>query len=245
MIEARALRKVFSGGSRGEVVAVKDVSFTAMPGRVMALLGPNGAGKTTTLRMLATILTPTSGTALVDGLDVRENPLAVRRRLGYISGDTGVYERMTAREMVTYFGRLHQMQEAAIKSRVFEIIEMLDMGSFADRMAGTYSSGQKQKLSIARTIIHDPPVLVFDEPTANLDVLVARTVNDFLLLSKERGKCVVLSTHVLSEADRLADDVAIIHHGRILARGTIEEVTGGKDLEQVFFDLVDAAEEEE
>ncbi len=245
MIEARSLRKVFSGGSRGEVVAVEDVSFIAMPGRVMALLGPNGAGKTTTLRMLATILTPTSGTALVDGLDVRENPLAVRRRLGYISGDTGVYERMTAREMVTYFGRLHQMEEAAIKSRVAEIIEMLDMGSFADRMAGTYSLGQKQKLSIARTIIHDPPVLVFDETTANLDERVARTVNDFLLASKERGKCVVLSTHVLSEADRLADDVAIIHHGRILARGTIEEVTGGRDLEQVFFDLVDAAEEEE
>jgi sodium transport system ATP-binding protein len=245
VIEARALRKVFSGGSRGEVVAVKDVSFTALPGRVMALLGPNGAGKTTTLRMLATILTPTSGTAVIDGLDVRKDPLAVRRRLGYISGDTGVYERMSAREMVTYFGQLHQMDDAEIKRRVDEIIEMLDMGSFADRMAGTYSAGQKQKLSIARTIIHDPPVLVFDEPTANLDVLVARTVVDFLVDSKARGKCVVLSTHVLSEADRLADDVAIIHHGRILARGTRDEVAGGEDLEKVFFDLVDAAGEEE
>ncbi len=245
MIEARSLRKVFSGGSRGEVVAVSDVSFTALPGRVMALLGPNGAGKTTTLRMLATILTPTSGTAVIDGLDVREEPLMVRRRLGYISGDTGVYERMTAREMVMYFGRLHQLGEREIRTRVEEIIEMLDMGSFADRMAGTYSAGQKQKLSIARTIIHDPPVLVFDEPTANLDVLVSRTVIDFLTDSKARGKCVVLSTHVLSEADRLADDVAIIHQGRILARGTKEEVTGGEDMEKVFFDLVDAAEEEE
>ena len=167
----------------------------------------------------------------------------VRRRLGYISGDTGVYERMTAREMVTYFGQLHQMGDGEIKTRVDEIIEMLDMGDFADRMAGTYSAGQKQKLSIARTIIHDPPVLVFDEPTANLDVLVARTVIDFLVDSKARGKCVVLSTHVLSEADRLADDVAIIHHGRILARGTKDEVTGGEDMEKVFFDLVDAAEE--
>jgi sodium transport system ATP-binding protein len=243
VIEARSLGKVFSGGSRGEVVAVHDVSFTAMPGRVLALLGPNGAGKTTTLRMLATILKPTSGTALIDGLDVREEPLQVRRRLGYISGDTGVYERMTAREMIAYFGRLHQIPEVEIAGRVEEIVKLLDMKRFADRMAGTYSAGQKQKLSIARTIVHDPPVLVFDEPTASLDVLVARTVIQFLVGAKERGKCVVLSTHVLSEADRLADDVAIIHQGRILALGTREEVAGGRDLEEVFFELVDAAED--
>ncbi len=238
MIEARSLRKVFRGGARGEVVAADGVSFTAAAGRVLGLLGPNGAGKTTTLRMLATILTPTSGTALVDGIDVVRDPLSVRRRIGYLSGSTGVYERMTAREMVAYFGRLHQMSEERIERRTREIFALLRMEDFADRMAGTFSSGQKQKLSIARTIIHDPPVLVFDEPTANLDVLVARTVVEFIRHAKDRGKCVVLSTHVLSEVEALADDVAIIHRGRILASGPLPEVTGGRRLEEVFFDLV-------
>ena len=244
MIEARELRKVFPGGGRGEVVAVGDVSFTAGKGRVLGLLGPNGAGKTTTLRMLATILTPTSGTAVIDGVDVRSDPLGVRRRIGYLSGSTGVYERMSAREMVTYFGRLHQMPEAKIEARVEEIFHLLDMHDFGDRMAGTYSSGQKQKLSIARTIVHDPEVLIFDEPTAALDVLVARTVIGFLEMARERGKCIILSTHVLSEAQRLADDVAIIHHGRILARGTLRELTNGDSLEEVFFRLIDEAEGE-
>jgi sodium transport system ATP-binding protein len=238
VIEARALRKVFTGGSRGEVVAANDVSFVAQPGRILALLGPNGAGKTTTLRMLATILTPTSGTALIAGRDVVEEPLEVRRRIGFLSGGTGVYERMTAREMIRYFGRLYQMGEAELERRVAEVIDLLRMDDFADRQAGTFSSGQKQKLSIARTIIHDPPVLIFDEPTANLDVLVARTVVEFLELAREQGKSVILSTHVLSEAERLADDVAIIHEGRILSSGTLAEITKDGTLEDQFFDLV-------
>jgi sodium transport system ATP-binding protein len=233
---------VFRGGSRGDVVAAEDVSLRAEPGRILGLLGPNGAGKTTTLRMLATILTPTSGTAVIDGHDVVESPLEVRRRIGFLSGGTGVYERMTAREMVTYFGRLHQMGEAEIAARVEEILGLLEMHDFADRLAGTLSSGQKQKLSIARTIVHDPPVLIFDEPTANLDVLVARTVVEFLEHARERGKCVVLSTHVLSEAEKLADDLAIIHRGRILAEGPYDEVTEGGDLEGVFFSRVAAAD---
>jgi sodium transport system ATP-binding protein len=235
VIEARALRKVFRGGARGDVVAADDVSFTAETGRILGLLGPNGAGKTTTLRMLATILTPTSGTAVIGGRDVVREPLEVRRRIGFLSGSTGVYERMTAREMVAYFGRLHQMGEDEIGARVEEIFALLEMHDFADRLAGTLSSGQKQKLSIARTIVHDPSVLIFDEPTANLDVLVAKTVVEFLMLAKERGKCVILSTHVLSEAEKLADDLAIIHRGRILAAGSYEEVTGGRSLEDVFF----------
>ncbi|MHC4472267.1 MAG: ABC transporter ATP-binding protein [Planctomycetota bacterium] len=242
MIEARALRKVFRGGSRGDVVAADDVSFRAEPGRILGLLGPNGAGKTTTLRMIATILTPTSGTALIDGHDVVTSPLEVRRRIGFLSGGTGVYERMTAREMVVYFGRLHQMGEEEIGRRVEEIFSLLAMHEFADRLAGTLSSGQKQKLSIARTIVHDPPVLVFDEPTAALDILVAKTVVEFLEHAKSRGKCVVLSTHVLSEAEKLADDLAIIHHGRILAFGAYEEVTGGRPLEEVFFTKVAEAD---
>ena len=242
MIEARSLRKVFKGGKRGDVVAVDDVSFTAEAGRVLSLLGPNGAGKTTTLRMLATILTPTSGTALIDGIDVAEDPLLVRHRIGYLSGSTGVYERMSAREMVTYFGRLYQMPEDAIAKRIEEIFTILKMHDFADRMAGTHSSGQKQKLSIARTIIHDPPVIIFDEPTAALDVLVARTVIEFLEDARDRGKCVILSTHVLSEAERLSDDVAIIHNGRILASGTFAELTAEQGLEDLFFSLVEAAD---
>jgi sodium transport system ATP-binding protein len=235
LIEARALTKVFSAGSRKEVRAVDGVTFTARPGRVLGLLGPNGAGKTTTLRMLATILTPTSGTAIIDGLDVVAEPLAVRRRIGFLSGSTGVYERMTAREMIEYFGRLYGMDEAALAARVADILALLRMEDFADRQAGTFSSGQKQKLSIARTIVHDPPVLIFDEPTANLDVLVARTVVEFLEHARSVGKTVILSTHVLSEAERLADDVAIIHRGRILAAGTLEEVSEGGSLEDVFF----------
>jgi sodium transport system ATP-binding protein len=243
VIEARALTKVFSGGTRGDVTAAKDVTFEATAGRVLALLGPNGAGKTTTLRMLATILTPTSGTAIIDGFDIVRNPLMVRRRIGFLSGDTGVYERMTAREMVTYFGRLHEMEPSAIRTETEKIFDLLEMHDFADRMAGTFSSGQKQKLSIARTIIHDPPVLIFDEPTANLDVLVARTVVEFLDVAKERGKCVVLSTHDLAEAERLADDVAIIHRGRILASGTLGELTAGGSLEEFFFARVGEDEE--
>ena len=244
MIEARSLVKVFGAGSRSELTAVDQVSFTARPGRVLGLLGPNGAGKTTTLRMLATILTPTLGTALVDGVDVVADPLKVRRRIGFLSGSTGVYERMTAREMVAYFGRLHELSEPEIERRTAEIFELLEMEDFADRMAGTFSSGQKQKLSIARTIIHDPPVLIFDEPTAALDVLAARTVVDFLEHAKAEGKTVILSTHVLSEAERLADDVAIIHRGRILAAGTLDELTNGGDLEEFFFERVRAVEEE-
>jgi len=238
VIEALSLTKVFKGGPRGEVVAVDDVSFTAQPGRILALLGPNGAGKTTTLRMLATILTPTRGTARIDGIDVIADPLVVRRRIGFLSGGTGVYERMTAREMITYFGRLYQMEEATILRRVDEIIRLLRMEDFADRQAGTFSSGQKQKLSIARTIIHEPPVLIFDEPTASLDVLVARTIVEFLELAREEGKSIILSTHVLSEAERLADDVAIINEGRILALGTLAELTAAGSLESLFFERV-------
>jgi len=238
VIEALSLTKVFKGGPRGDVVAVDEVSFAAEPGRILALLGPNGAGKTTTLRMLATILTPTRGTARIDGLDVNEDPLGVRRRIGFLSGGTGVYERMTAREMITYFARLYQMEEAAIGLRVDEIIRLLRMEDFADRQAGTFSSGQKQKLSIARTIVHNPPVLIFDEPTANLDVLVARTIVEFLELAREDGKSIILSTHVLSEAERLADDVAIISEGKILAAGTLEELTAGGSLESIFFNRV-------
>jgi sodium transport system ATP-binding protein len=238
VIEVRDLSKVFPGGRRGDVVAVSGVSFDAHPGRILALLGPNGAGKTTCLRMLATILAPTSGTAVIDGLDVGRRPVEVRRRIGYLSGSTGVYERMSAREMVAYFGRLHGMGEPAVRDRTAEIFDLLRMHDFGDRMAGTYSAGQKQKTSIARTIVHDPPVLIFDEPTANLDVLVGRTVLEFLDEVRRRGKCIVLSTHVFSEVDRLADDVAIIHRGRILARGTLDEVRGGRSLEEAFFDLV-------
>jgi sodium transport system ATP-binding protein len=167
----------------------------------------------------------------------------VRRKIGYLSGDTGVYERMTAREMVAYFGRLHGMGEADIARRTAEIFATLRMDDFADRMAGTYSAGQKQKTSIARTIVHDPRVLVFDEPTANLDVLVARTVQDFLAEARARGTCIVLSTHIFSEVERLADDVVVIHHGRVLADGSLQQVAGGRRLEEAFFSLVDPGEE--
>ena len=240
-VEARALRKVFYDTRRGEVLAVDGVSFTCRPGEVFGLLGTNGAGKTTTLRMLGTVLTPTAGTALIAGHDVVREPEAVRRRIGYMSSDTGIYSRMTAGEMVDYFGRLHGLDEADLAKRREAVFAMLGMDAFRDVLGAKMSTGMKQKVSLARTIVHNPPILIFDEPTAGLDIIVARSVIDFIADCRDRNKCVIFSTHVMREAEKLCYRIAIIHQGRILAEGSHQDLldrTGQPDLEEAFFSLV-------
>lgn len=241
MIQAKSLRKVFKDRKRKEVVAVADLSFEARPGEVFGLLGPNGAGKTTTLRILSTALKPTSGTIEVDGFDVAKHAGEVRRRMGFLSGATGLYPRLTPREIATYFGRLYGMKDAEIGTRVEALIERLDMKLFADRRSDTLSTGQKQKASIARTIVHDPQVVVFDEPTSGLDVMTSREIIRLIDQCKQEGKCVIFSTHYMLEAEKLCDRLAVVHEGRLLTEGTPASVmaeTGTDDLESAFLKLV-------
>jgi len=188
------------------------------------LLGANGAGKTTTLRMLATILEPTDGTAVVCGHDVVEEPERVRANVGFLSTATALYPRLTAKELVEYFGRLNGIDEPTLKKRVDDIFNRLDMNGFRDRRCDKLSTGMKQKTSIARTLVHDPPVMIFDEPTTGLDVMTARTIITFISDCRDRGKAIIFSTHIMSEVDRLCDHVGIIHDGKLLADGTVPEL---------------------
>jgi sodium transport system ATP-binding protein len=224
MIEARGLFKRFQDKKRGEIRAVENVSFTCQPGKIYGLLGANGAGKTTTLRLLATILEPTDGTAVVCGHDVVEEPEKVRAHVGFLSTATALYPRLTAEELVEYFGRLNGLDEPTLKKRVDDIFNRLDMNGFRDRRCDKLSTGMKQKTSIARTLVHDPPVMIFDEPTTGLDVMTARTIITFISDCRDRGKAIIFSTHIMSEVDRLCDRVGIIHDGKLLADGTVPEL---------------------
>ncbi len=242
MILTDKLVKIFHDPGRGEVRAVDGVSLEIGDGSIFGLLGPNGAGKTTLLRVLSTILAPTSGTAEVGGIDVTADPAAVRRRIGFLSGSTDLYERMTAREMITYFGRLYGMDEDRIRARVAELSGLLDMDDFLDTLNSRLSTGMKQKVSIARTIVHDPPVLIFDEPTTGLDIMAARRMLDFIESAKGPERTVIFSTHIMTEAERLCDTVAFIHKGVIIADGAVEvlkEREGVKTIEDVFFKLIE------
>jgi sodium transport system ATP-binding protein len=243
-IEAKGLSKVFHDPRAGAVHAVQDVSFACSPGEIFGLLGPNGAGKSTTLRMLSTVLRPSSGTATVAGHDVLAQPIEVRRAIGFLSGATGLYGRLTARETLEYFGRLHGMDERRLERRVEELLELFGIGEFAATRCEKLSTGMKQKVSIARAIVHDPPVLILDEPTLGLDVLIASTMLRFIEECRRQGKCIVFSTHILSEVERLCDRVGIIHKGRLRATGTIAELreaTGEHYLEDVFLRLVEVS----
>ena len=220
---------------------LRDVSFSIQRGEAVALLGPNGAGKTTTMRMISTILRPTSGTAIVAGHDVRHEPAQVRARIGYLSGSTALYDRMTAWEHVEYFGKLYEIPTNLLRERMEKLFEQLQMNGFRDRLVSKMSTGMKQKVSIARTLIHDPPVLVFDEPTSGLDVLVQRAVLDQVAQLRDEGKCILFSTHIMREVEKLCDRIAIVHQGRILAQGSLAELElqhGQTDLEELFFQLV-------
>ncbi|MFA5264095.1 MAG: ATP-binding cassette domain-containing protein [Opitutaceae bacterium] len=237
MIAANALTKVFQDKKRGAVLAVDRLSFTCIPGRIYGLLGANGAGKTTTLRMLATLLKPTSGGAIVAGCDVGGEPERVRSKIGFLATSTALYARLTARETIAYFGRLHGMADPEIEARIRQLSEELGLGEFLDRRVDKFSSGMKQRTSVARTVVNDPEVLILDEPTLGLDVMAARSILRFVRGCRDRGKTVVYSTHVMSEAEKLCDTIGIIHRGRLVAEGTLDQFRsryGETDLEEIF-----------
>jgi sodium transport system ATP-binding protein len=239
------LSKSFLDYRRGWVPAVSDVSFVCKPGAVFGLLGPNGAGKTTTLRMLSTVLRPTGGRATVAGFDVASRPESVRAHIGYMSASTGIYDRMTAWELVEYFGRLYGIEPEPLRERMEAIFQWLQMDDFRDVLGSKMSTGMRQKVSIARTIVHDPPVLIFDEPTSGLDVLVARAVLRKLAELRDQGKTILFSTHSMHEVEKLCSRMAIIHKGRVQADGEPAELLdrfGQPDLEELFFHLVERAE---
>jgi sodium transport system ATP-binding protein len=218
---------------------LRGISFQAKAGEIFGLLGPNGAGKTTTLRIICTLLSPDAGAVQVLGFDTRHAPEEVRKRVGVVTADIGVYPRLSAHENIVYFAQLSGVRDADVRRRVDSVIERLDIGSFAAQRAESLSSGQKQKVAIARAIVHDPEVLMFDEPTSNLDVLASKEVREFMVESKDRGKCVIFSTHVMHDAERLCDRVTILHQGQVVASGLTAEVRGeGRELEDAFLQLV-------
>lgn len=222
--------------------AVDSVSFEALPGQIFGLLGPNGAGKTTTLRVIATILAPSSGSVEIAGYKTSTHPEEARKRLGMLTTEVGVYDRFSGRENLEYFGRLYGIDEPTLKQRIEELIRVLSMEGFIEKRAGKYSTGMKQKLAIARSVIHDPEVIIFDEPTSGLDVLASQTVLNFMHRSREAGKCVVLSTHQMPDAEKLCDRVAIIHQGRVIANETIaaiQSATQTNSLEDAFLRMVE------
>jgi len=241
MVQTEGLGKSFQDKKRGLVTALDDLSFEARAGEVFGLLGPNGAGKTTTLRLLATILKPTSGTARVGGADIVREPEKVRGKIGFTSGDMGQYARLTPRESLLFFGKLNGMEGARLKQRVAEVIARFAIGSYADTKIDKLSTGMKQKVAIARTVIHDPPVLILDEPSSGLDVPSARMIEAFIVEQKRAGKCILFSTHIMEEAEYLCDRIGVINQGRLTALGTMEELrqhTGKQRLREVFLDLL-------
>ncbi len=241
MIAADRLVKRYHDKRRGEIIAANQVSFECVKGEIFGLLGPNGAGKTTTLRLLSTILKPSGGTATLNGYDVIREPERVRASIGYLSGETGLYDRLTPREILRYFGQLNRFPDDRLHSRIDELVRLFDMEEFSDVRCEKLSTGMKQKVSIARAVVHDPPILIFDEPTSGLDIIVADTLLTFIEECRSAGKCVVFSTHIMSEAERLCDRIGIIDRGEILAVDTLDglrEKTGERFLEKIFRSLM-------
>lgn len=241
MITVDALSKIYADTSRGDLLAVDGVSFSVQPGEIFGLLGANGAGKTTVLRILSTVLKPTSGTALVAGHSVLDEPERVRQKIGFVSNNTAIYDRMSALEMVQHFGQLHGLSREEVRARTELLFRQLRMEDFRDVLGAKMSTGMQQKVSIARALIHDPPVLIFDEATLGLDVLVARNLLQIIRGLREAGKCLIFSTHIMSEVERLCDRIAIMHHGRILDTGTLSELRDRHqehDFEELFFSLL-------
>ncbi|HEX3868850.1 MAG TPA: ATP-binding cassette domain-containing protein [Pirellulales bacterium] len=241
MIHVRNLVKDYADLRRGRFVALDGINFDAVPGAIYGLLGPNGAGKTTALRILSTVLRPTSGSVTVNGYDVLTQPSLVRHQLGFMSANTGVYDRMSAWEMVEYFGKLYGLAAESLRERMESLFERLQMNDIRDVLGAKMSTGMKQKVSIARALVHDPPVLVFDEATSGLDVLVARALLRTVAELRDQGKCIVFSTHIMREAEKLCDRIAIMYRGNILAEGTLDELRESHhehDLEELFFHLI-------
>jgi sodium transport system ATP-binding protein len=241
MIHVENLTKSFRDLRRGNVLAVDHVSFDAKPGEVFGLLGPNGAGKTTTMRILCTALKPTGGIATLAGFDVVEQASQVRQNIGFLSANTAIYDRMSAWETVEFFGKLYGLTDDYLRGRMETVFATLHMNDFRDVLGAKMSTGMRQKVSIARAIVHDPPVMIFDEPTLGLDVLVARAVLDNIKRLRDQGKCILYSTHIMREVEKLCDHVAIVSKGRIQTAGTLEELRERhrqEDLEELFFQLV-------
>jgi len=237
MIKVYSLSKTFPKKDGSLFYAVDNISFTAGDAEIVCLLGVNGAGKTTTMRILSTVFQPSEGSAEIQGWDIKTQADKVRENLGFLSGDTGLYNRLSCREFITYFGRLYGIDDATIAQRIKDMASLLDMNEFLDKKIEFLSTGMKQKVSIVRSIIHDPPVMIFDEPTAGLDILTARNIVAFIRECKQRGKCVLFSTHIMREAERLADRIVMIHRGKILADGTLEqlrEISSATDLDDIF-----------
>jgi sodium transport system ATP-binding protein len=250
MIEVQQVAKRFSQG-RGKkmrtVQAVDGVSFVAADGCITGLLGPNGAGKTTTLRMLAALLVPDAGQLRVDGIDVQREPLVALARMGLLSDARGLYPRLTARENIVYYGRLHGMSDAAASQRADTLAHLLDMTPLLARRTEGFSQGERMKTALARALVHNPPNIVLDEPTNGLDVLATRALRDALRrLRDDEGKCIVFSTHIMQEVERLCDQVIVVAHGRTVAQGTVAALNalcGERDFEESFVKLAFSAEE--
>ena len=220
MIEIKELSKRFK-----KVLAVDRISFRVARGEIVGLLGENGAGKTTTLRMLATMLKPTEGTALVNGYDIVRDQDEVRGEIGILfGGEVGLYDRLTARENISYFAELNGMSKVETEKSIQELVQLLDMEEYIDRRVGKFSRGMKQKVAIARSIVHKPSVMLFDEPTAGLDVTAARIVQDFIIRCKRDNKAIIFSSHSMAEVEKLCDRIVMIHRGRILEQGTVAEL---------------------
>ncbi|GMU30765.1 MAG: ABC transporter ATP-binding protein [Chthonomonadaceae bacterium] len=245
VVETQGLGKVFFDGKGNHVEAVKEVSLRVEPGQILGLLGVNGAGKTTLLRMLSTVLEPTSGTAAVAGYNVATDPEKVRASIGFMSASTALYGRLSPLELLKYFGQLYGLGGSTLRSRIDTLVEQLGIGEFADRLCDRLSTGQKQRVSIARTMLHEPPVLFFDEPTSGLDVLTSQTVLGFIERSRDEGKTVVFCSHIMSEVERLCDPIAIIHNGSIRGEGSLAEIldqTNASSLERAFLHLAESPE---
>jgi sodium transport system ATP-binding protein len=236
LIEARGLAKRF-----GKVEAVRDVSFVAPDGAITGLLGPNGAGKTTTLRMISTLVRPTKGTALVDGIDCSADSLGVRARFGMLSDARGIYGRLTARENIAYYGALRGLAPGAVDAAIERLAALLDLTALLDRRTDGFSQGEKMKVAIARTLVHDPPNILLDEPTNGLDVMTTRNLREVIRRLREAGKCVLFSSHVMQEVSALCDAIVIVAHGAVVANGSPADLlaaSGRANLEDAFVHLV-------
>lgn len=241
MVRTEALVKHFKDQKRGVIKAVDGISIEARPGQVFGLLGINGAGKTTLLRVLSTVLKPDSGKATIADFDVLNEPEKVRASIGFLSGTTALYGRLTALEVLRYFGGLYRLQGVDLAKRIDFVVDKLSLHEFKDRLCDTMSTGQKQRVSIGRTILHDPPVLFFDEPTNGLDVVTSQGVMEFIEEARDQGKTIIYCTHIMSEVERLCDTVAVIHEGKIKGEGTVDHLktqTSQPNLERAFLELV-------
>jgi len=240
MIQVQGISKSF-----GKVKAVQNVSFSAPDGQITGLLGPNGAGKSTTLRILYTLLKPESGSAQIDGFDVRESPLEVQSRIGVLADARGLYSRLTSRENIRYFGRLHGLTGEALENKINSLIVLLDMQPIADRKTEGFSTGEKLKVAIARTLVHDPQNVLLDEPTNGLDVMSTRAMRQFILRLREEGKCVLFTSHIMQEVAALCDQIVIISQGTVSAHGSPDDLrkqTGKENLEDAFVAVIGSEE---